>query len=93
MRIHDAMGVHDVLLTMVKKRKLRWYGHISTQSEDNPERDSNKSKKVEKTEEEMGRQHQRMGCRFHRASEDRKRMNGIVATLPVVPRRPSWLRD
>ena len=28
-RIQSATGVHDDLLTMVKKRKLRWYGHIS----------------------------------------------------------------
>ena len=28
-RIQNARGVHDDLLTMVKKRKLRWYGHIS----------------------------------------------------------------
>ena len=31
-RIQNAIGVHDVLLTMVKKRKLRWYGHISRSS-------------------------------------------------------------
>ena len=28
-RIQKATGVHDDLLTMVKKRKLRWYSHIS----------------------------------------------------------------
>ena len=28
-RNQNATGVHDDLLTMVKKRKLRWYGHIS----------------------------------------------------------------
>ena len=28
-RTQNAIGVHDDLLTMVKKRKLRWYGHIS----------------------------------------------------------------
>ena len=27
--IQNATGVHDDLLTKVKKRKLRWYGHIS----------------------------------------------------------------
>ena len=27
--IQNATGVHDDLLTMVKKRKLRWYSHIS----------------------------------------------------------------
>ena len=26
--IQNAIGVHDDLQTMVKKRKLRWYGHI-----------------------------------------------------------------
>ena len=31
-RIQNATGVHDDLLTMVKKRKLRWYGHISRPS-------------------------------------------------------------
>ena len=28
-RIQNAIGVQDDLLTMIKKRKLRWYGHIS----------------------------------------------------------------
>ena len=31
-RIQNAIKMHDDLLTMVKKRKLRWYGHISRSS-------------------------------------------------------------
>ena len=31
-RIQNAIGVHDDLLTMEKKQKLRWYGHISRSS-------------------------------------------------------------
>ena len=31
-RIQNAIGVHDDLLTIVKKRKLRWYGYISRSS-------------------------------------------------------------
>ena len=31
-KIQNAIGVHDDLLTMVKKRKLRWYDHISRSS-------------------------------------------------------------
>ena len=27
-----AIGEHDELLTMVKKRKLRWFGHVSNSS-------------------------------------------------------------
>ena len=30
--IQNATGMHDDLLTVVKKRKLRWYGHISRSS-------------------------------------------------------------
>ena len=29
-RIQNAIGVHNDLITMVKKRKLIWYGHISS---------------------------------------------------------------
>ena len=31
-KIQNATGVHDDLLTIVKKRKLRWYDHISRSS-------------------------------------------------------------
>ena len=31
-RIQNTSGVHDDLLTMVKKQKLRWYGYISRSS-------------------------------------------------------------
>ena len=31
-RIQNAIGVHDDLLAMVKKRNLRWYCHISRSS-------------------------------------------------------------
>ena len=32
-KIRNAIGVHDDLLTMVKKQKLRWYGHFSRSSD------------------------------------------------------------
>ena len=58
-RIQNAIGVHDDLLTMVKKNpetqtvwphlKIIWHG------EDNSARDSERSKKERKTEEKMGR--------------------------------------
>ena len=55
-RTQNAVRVHDDLLTMVKKRKLRWYGHkILWHGEDNSAGDSERSKKERKTEEEMGR--------------------------------------
>ena len=99
-RIQNATGVHDDLLTMVKKRKLRWYGHIS--------RSSGMAKTIlqgtVKGARKRGRQKKRWedninewtGMGFGdslRAAEDREGWKGIVATSSVVPRRPPRLRD
>ena len=55
-RIQNAAGVHDNLLTMVKRRKLRWYGHISRSSGmAKTIMHSDRSNKERKTEEEMGK--------------------------------------
>ena len=55
--LQNAIGVHDDLLTMVKKRKLRWYGTSQDppDCEDNSAGDSESSQKKRKTEVEMGR--------------------------------------
>ena len=99
-RIQNAIGVHDDLLTMVKKRKLRWYGHIS--------RSSGMAKTIlqgtVKGARRRGRQKKRWednikewtGMGFGdslRAAEDREGWKGIVAASSVVPRRPPRLRD
>ena len=94
-RIQNAIGVHNDLLTMVKKRKLRWYGHIS--------RSSGMAKTV-KGARRRGRQKEGWednikewtGMGFGdslRAAEDREGWKGIVATSSVVSRRPPRLRD
>ena len=31
-KIHQAIGTHEDLLTIVKRHKLRWYGHVSRSS-------------------------------------------------------------
>ena len=98
-RIQNAIGVQYDLLTMVKKRKLRWYGHIS--------RSSGMAKTIlqgtVKGARRRGRQKkwkdnikEWTGMGFGvslRAAEDRKGWKGIVATSSVVPRRPPRLRD
>ena len=99
-RIQNAIGVHDDLLTMVKKRKLRWYGHIS--------RSSGMAKTIlqgtVKGARRRGTQKKRWednikewtGMGFGdslRAAEDREGWKGIVAASSVVPRRPPRLRD
>ena len=94
-RIQNAIGVHDDLLTMVKKQKLRWYGHIS--------RSSGMAKTIlqgtVKGARRRGRQKKRWednikewtGMGFGdslRAAEDREEWKGIVATSS--PRLRDW---
>ena len=99
-RIQNATGVHDDLLNMVKKQKLRWYGHIS--------RYFGMAKTIlqwtVKGARRRGRQKKRRednikewtGMRFGdslRAAEDTEDWNDIVATSSMVPRRSPRLRD
>ena len=69
--------------------KFLWHG------EDNSAKDSERSKKERKTEEEeMRRYHQ--GMEFGdslRAAEDREGWKGIVAMSSLVPQQPPRLRD
>ena len=99
-RIQNATGVHDDLLTMVKKKKLRWYGHIS--------RSSDMAKTILQGTLKGARRRRRQNKRWEdnikewtgmgfgdslRAAEDRERWKYIVAMSSVVPRRLPRLRD
>ena len=60
-KIQRAIGPHVDLLTIVKRRKLLWYGHVSRSSDQNHiARHSERGKKTRQTEEDVGRQHQGM---------------------------------
>ena len=91
-RIQNAIRMHDDLLPIVKKRKLRWYGHIS--------RSSGMAKTIlqgtVKGTRRKGRQKKRWednikewtGMGFGdslRAAEGREGWKDIVATSSVVP--------
>ena len=54
-KVQQGIGPHEDLLTIAKRRKLKWYGHVS--------RSSGLAKIILQgtvTEEEVGRQHQGM---------------------------------
>ena len=58
-KIQQAIGPHEDLLTIVKRRKLQWYGHVSRSSGlaiNYLARHSERGKKTRQTEEEVGRQ-------------------------------------
>ena len=62
-KIQAAIGEYDKLLTLVKKRKLRWFGHLSRSSglaKTILQGTVKGKRKKRQTEEEVGRQYQRV---------------------------------
>ena len=98
-KIQQATGLHEDLLTIVKRRKLQWYGHVS--------RSSGLPKTILQGTLKGGRRQGRQGKRWEnnirertgvessksqRAVENRGKWSKLVAKS-VVPQRPSRLRD
>ena len=100
-KIQQAIGSHEDLLTIVKRRKLQWYGHVS--------RSSGPAKTMlqgtVKGERRQGRQRKRWednirewtGLEFaksQRAVENRKKWRKLVVKSSLMmPQRPWRLRD
>ena len=99
-KIQQAFGPHEDLLTIVKRRKLQWYGHAS--------RSSGLAKTIlqgtVKRGRRQGRQKKRWGdivrewtglefANSQRAVENREKWRKLVAKLSVVLQRPTRLRD
>ena len=99
-KIQQAIGPHEDLLTIVKRHKVQWYGHVS--------RSSGLAKTIfqgtVKGRRRQGRQRKRWEdnirewtrlefSRSQRGVENRKKWRKLVAKSSVVPQRPSRLRD
>ena len=99
-QIQQAIGPHKDLLTIVKRCKLRWYGHVS--------RSSGLAKTILQGTVKGGRTQVRQrkkwednikewtGLEFgrsQRAVENRGKWRKLVVKSSVVPQRPSRLRD
>ena len=95
-KIRQAIGPHEDLLTIVKRRKLQWYGHVS--------RSSGLARTIlqgtVKGGRRQGGQRKRWednirkwtGLEFgksQRAVENREKWRKLVAKSFVVPQRPS----
>ena len=99
-QIQQAIGPHEDLLTVVKRRKLQWYGHVSRSSglaQTHPARHIERGKKTGQTEQEVGRQHQGMDrpgvWQVPEGSGEQGKWRKLVAKSSVVPKRPSRLSD
>ena len=94
-KIQQAIG--QDLLTIVKRRKLRWYGHVPRSlgpAKTICARHSERGKKTRQTEEGVGRKHQgidRPGVRQvpEGSGEQRKKWRKLVVKSSVVPPLPS----
>ena len=87
-------------LSIVKRLKMQWYGHVSRSSglAKTILQGTVKGRRRQKqTEEEVGRQHQGMDMpefgKSQRAAENMEKWRKLVAKSSVVPQRPSRLRD
>ena len=62
-KIQQAIGLHEDLLTIVKRRKLQWYGHISRSSglaKTIMQRTVKAGRRQGRQKKDLGRQHQGM---------------------------------
>ena len=89
-KIQQAIGSHEDLLTTVKRRKLQWYGQVS--------RSSGLAKtNLQGTVKEgrQGRQRKRWedSIRECIGLEFAMSQRAVETKSPVVPQRPSRLRD
>ena len=99
-KIQQAIGRHEDLLTIIKRRKLQWYGNVS--------RSSGLAKSILQGTVKGGRRQGRQRKRWEgnnrewtgldfgksqRAAENREKWRKLVAKSTVVPQRPSRVRD
>ena len=99
-KIQQAIGQYEDLLTIVKRRKLQWYGHVprslgpaKTISHGTVKwgrrRDRQRKKWEDNTREWIGLEF----AKSQRAVEHRKKRRKLVVKSSVVPQRPSRSRD
>ena len=97
--IHQTTGPHEFRLTIVKRRRLQWQGHVSSSSC----LAKTILQGIAKGERRQGRQRKRWGddirewiglqfAKSQRAEENREKLRKLVAKSSVVPLRPSPMR-
>ena len=94
-KMQQATGPHEDL-TIVKRRKLQWYGHVSCSSglaKTILQGTVKGRKKTRQTEEEVGRQHQGMDRPGVQQVPEGSREEGKNGENWLRNQRPSRLRD
>ena len=104
-KIQQAIRPHKDLLTIIKRRKLKWYGHVSHSSglaktilQDTVKGRRRQDRKKKK--EDVGKQQisEWTGLEFAKSqravkNQKKKKWRKLVVTSSVVPNQPSQLGD
>ena len=95
----QAIGPHEDLLTIVKKRKLQWYGHVSGSSGlaktilQDTVKGERRQGRQRKSWEDTGNGQACIRQVPEGSGEQREKWRKLVAKSSVVPLRLSWLRN
>ena len=100
-KIQQAFGPHEDHLTIIKRHKLQWYGHVSCLSglaktflQGKVKGGRRQSRQRKRWEDNIRAWTGLEFSKSQRAEENRKKKwRKLVAKSSVVPQRPSWLRD
>ena len=98
-KIQQAIGPHEDL-TIVKRHKLQWYGHVSRSSglakttlQGTVNGGRRQGRQRKRWEENIREWTGLEFAKFQTAMENREKWRKLVAESFVVPQRPSRLRD
>ena len=99
-KIQQEIGPHKDLLTIVKRRKLQWYDHVSCSSglaktvlQGTVKGGRRQGRQREKWEDNIRESTGLELSRSKRAVKNRGKWRKLVVKSFVVPQRPSQLRD
>ena len=99
-KIQQAIGPHEDFLTIVKRRKLQWYGHVSCSSglaktilQGTVKGGRRQGRERKRWEDNIREWIGLEFAKFHRAVENRGKWRKLVVKSSVVPQRLSRLRD
>ena len=98
--IQQAIGPHEDLLTIIKRRKFQWYGYVScslglakTMLQGTVKGGRRQGRQRKRKEANIREWTGLEFAKSHRAVENRETWRKLVAKSCVVPQRPSRLRD
>ena len=99
-KIQQAIGPHEDLLTIVKRGKLQWCGHVSRSSRlakttlQGTVKGGRRQGRQLKRWEDNTREWTGLGfAKSQRAVENKEKWRKVVAKSSVVPQRPSRIRN